>query len=223
MRFLLKYATKARPELFKSTLKAWVDKLSGLHEVHFIISIDDDDESMQAGDIFQALADACEHERVTLSLYTGQQATKIEAINRDMDKAGDFDILICVSDDMVPLVDYYDDRIASDMKSSFPDFDGCLHYSDGSTHHALITLSIMGKKMYDSFGYIYYPGYKSLWCDNEFMDQVKRMDKYVYSEDVIIEHQWKRHGDDITYKRSEADYSRDRALYDQRREAGFPE
>jgi hypothetical protein len=220
MKFLLKYATRARPELFCKTLTEWVKHLSGLHEIQFIISIDDDDYSMQSLPVVGAMAKAMSHERVDLWTFTAPPEGKIHAINRDI--KGDFDILICVSDDMVPLKDYYDDRIAQDMAEHFPDFDGVLHYNDGSTNHQLMTLSIMGKKYYDRFGYIYYPEYKSLWCDNEAMLVAKNLNKYRYFEDVIIEHQWKRHGNDEIYKISEANYQCDRALFDQRSEQGFP-
>jgi hypothetical protein len=222
MKICCKYATRKRPELFCKTLHEWVKHLSGLHEIHFIISIDEDDESMQRHSVKRALYEAEQHERTSISVYTGKPEGKIPAINRDIDKCKDFDIIICVSDDMVPIKDYYDDRIARDMRDYFPDFDGCLHYNDGQVNHQLMTLSIMGKKYFDRFGYIYHPSYTSLWCDNEAMEVAKQLGKYLYIEDVIIEHQWKRHGDDTIYKVSESNYQRDRAVFDQRREAGFP-
>jgi hypothetical protein len=222
MKFLLKYATRGRPQLFMQTLKEWAKHASGLHDLWFMISVDDDDFSMQSRLVRQTMCDVEQHERIRCEFYTGKPEGKIPAINRDIDKCKDFDIIICVSDDMVPIKDYYDDRIARDMRDYFPDFDGCLHYNDGQVNHQLMTLSIMGKKYFDRFGYIYHPSYTSLWCDNEAMEVAKQLGKYLYIEDVIIEHQWKRHGDDTIYKVSESNYQRDRAVFDQRREAGFP-
>jgi hypothetical protein len=223
MKFLLKYATRQRPDLFCQTLRAWVKHLSGLHEIQFIISVDEDDTKMQEQRVFKVINEAMHHERVEVSFYTGAKEGKIRAINRDIDKCKDFDILICVSDDMVPVKQGYDDRIAQDMAEHYPDFDGVLHYNDGQTNHQLMTLSVIGKKYYDRFGYIYHPAYTSLWCDNEAMVVAKQLERYKYFDDCIIEHQWKRHGDDHIYKVSEANYQRDRAVFNQRSKEGFPE
>lgn len=220
-KFCLKYATRGRPELFQKTMKAWIDNLSGLHAVEFIISIDDDDWQMQQPLAKMAVL-AQESDRVTIKYFTGPRTTKIDAINRDMQHADDFDILIVVSDDMVPKRHGYDDIISMDMQTRFPSGPGALHYNDGHANHQLCTLSIMNNVMYEHFGYIYNPEYHSLWCDNEFMDVCRGMDALPYIDNVIIEHQYKKHGDDETYKKSESQYDKDRRIYLYRKKRGFP-
>lgn len=217
-RLLLKYATRGRPEWFKSTLKKWYDKLSGQHDIHFIISVDDDDWSMQTPDIQIAMA----LEGVKVDFFAGPPEGKIKAINRDMEHAGDYDILIVVSDDMIPVQNGYDAIIASDMERYFPNMDGALHYNDGKVGNILITLSIMGKAMYDHFGYIYHPDYKSMWCDNEFMDEVKLLDKYKYLDFVLIKHDWMANGQDVSYKIGEGNFEIDKIMYHKRKKEGFP-
>jgi len=76
--------------------------------------------------------------------------------------------VICASDDMVPKAWGWDNEIAIAMNQHFPDLDGCVHFNDGNTDGELITFSILGKRLYERFGYIYHPDYKSLYCDNEF-------------------------------------------------------
>ena len=220
-KFLFKYATRGRPELFQQTLRTWVNKLSRLHSYHFIISVDSDDWQMQTPTV-KIGADLVDDEKIKYHVYTGKHTTKIDAINRDMEHAGDFDILVLISDDMVPQVQGYDDIIAKDMRNHFQDEFGALHYNDGKANSQLCTLSIMSRKMYEHFGYIYNPVYHSLWADNEFMDVCNNMNKMVYIDRVIIEHQWKHHGDDIVYKNSEAAYDADRRVYLERKEGGFP-
>ena len=45
------------------------------------------------------------------------------------------------------------------------------------------------KKYYQRFGYIYHPAYKSLYCDNEFMQVASRLNKQTYIDQVIIKHE----------------------------------
>ena len=220
-KFLLKYATRGRPGLFCKTLTEWTEKLSGNNDVTFVISVDDQDESMKEPRTYEAMISAQRHDKVDVYRYSSPEAGKIKAINRDIEKHS-FDILVCVSDDMGPIVDGYDDIIVGDMQKHWPDLDGVLHYNDGHVNHQLMTLSIMGKTYYDRFGYIYHPDYTSLWCDNEAMEVAKSLGKHVYIDRCIIEHRYKGHGDDLTYQDSEKNYQRDRAVFDLRREQGFP-
>jgi hypothetical protein len=181
---------------------------------------------MQTPLVRMAMANIDPDKRVQVSFYTAPRTTKIDAINRDMENAGDYDILVVVSDDMVPREQGYDEIIAKDMAEHHPDEFGALHYNDGTTNHQLCTLSIMTKKMHDHFGYIYHPDYHSLWCDNEFMDVARNMNKLPYIDLCIIEHQYMRHCKqgqvDETYKKSEAKYQEDRRVYQFRKEKGFP-
>lgn len=227
-RLLLKYATRGRPELFCKTLGIWIDKLSGLHDTHIIVSVDSDDYTMQTPLTRMAMSNLDPDKRVRVSFYTAPRTTKIDAINRDMEHAGDFDILVLVSDDMVPLKDRYDEIIFDDMAANFPEGKGALWYDDGRSNHQLCTLSIMNKAMYDHFGYIYHPAYHSLWCDNEWMDVTNQMGKLKYMGDhnIIIEHQYQRHCEhgvmDETYRDSENKYQEDRRVYLFRKSEGFP-
>jgi hypothetical protein len=43
----------------------------------------------------------------------------------------------------------------------------------GCQRDKLNTLCIFGRKMYESFGYIYHPSYKSLFCDTELTDRCR--------------------------------------------------
>ena len=217
MKFLFKYATRSRPKWFKDTLTRWINCLSGKHEALFVVSIDEDDESMVNPDMINWLN--ARSDKVTYSIR--KTGTKIEAINGDV-KGRDFDILVVVSDDMSPVFSGYDDTIARDMMTHFPQLDGALHYPDGQRGD-LITLSIMGKKLYDKLGYVYYPGYISMWCDNEFTDVVKAMGKYKYLPTIIVRHEWMKDGADDLYKcnANKEWWAHDKALYEARKAEGF--
>ena len=126
------------------------------------------------------------------SVFYGNNKSKIEAVNADMEKIEyPWDIVVLVSDDMIPQVRGYDDVIRNYMLSKFPDTDGILWFTDGTQGKNLNTLSIMGRKMYDSFGYIYHPSYKSLFSDTEFTDLCNGSlaSKCLYIDYCIIRHE----------------------------------
>ena len=98
-----------------------------------------------------------------------------------------------------------------------------------NTKGKLITFSILGKKLYEYFGYIYHPDYKSLYCDDEFTQEVKRLGKEKYIDKVIISHEhWSLEGSE---NHNQVDYAvqktlhysgRDGFVFNKRKELGFP-
>jgi len=218
MKILFKYATRGRPDWFRSTLSIYYNMISADCDFEFVITIDEDDESMNTPSI-KAFMNGIKY----LKYYYGTHKNKIEAINDNLENL-DYDILFIVSDDMIPQVKGFDKIIINDMKKNFPNIDGALHYHDGFCgKDNTITLSIMGKKLYEKIGYVYHPDYWSLYCDNEFTDVVRELDKYFYNPKVIVEHKW--HGGrnaDETYKASNRSSDHDEKVYNDRKELGFP-
>ena len=217
MKFLFKYPTFRRPKWFQQTLNLYYFMLSNKHKYEFLITLNEDDETMNNKKMREFM-DSYTH----LRYRYGKHKTKIAACNADM-KREDFDILFLISDDMTPIVPGFDNVIADLMKEHFPNLDGALHFDDdkcGRDH--TITLSIMGKKLYDRFGYIYHPAYKSFFCDNEFTDEVRRMKKVFYSPLVIVRHDWKGNIGDSVYKQNTKLGRGDKGVYGKRKAAGFP-
>jgi hypothetical protein len=122
-------------------------------------------------------------------IFFGNNKTKIEAANADMkDIAWPWDIVILVSDDMSPQVQGYDEVIRNHMMARFSDTDGIVWVNDGTQGRNLNTLSILGRRMYHRFGYIYHPSYKSLFCDTEFTDYCTQ-ENSVYIPYCLIRHE----------------------------------
>lgn len=191
MKILVQFPTYARPKKFLECLSLWLQYASSKNEMFYNINCDVDDEMSNSQEfmsdvksLFIAYGKGAEY-----SLNYDFNTDKISAIN-DHIQGRDFDVVICASDDMIPQVDNYDTYISDSMSEWYPDNDGALHFNDGSGSEtdSLITLSILGKKLYDYFGYIYHPDYKSLYCDNEFTQCVYRLGKVVYIDKCIIKH-----------------------------------
>ena len=211
MRLLIKFPTRARKDKFFSVLKIYRELLSGNHQVHFMINMDVDDTIMNSELIRKQL-----DEYDNLSYYYSENKTKIQAVNSDLEKYTDWDIVLLASDDMIPQIKSYDDVIINQMKNNFPDTDGILFFNDGYQQNKLNTLCILGKKYYERFGYIYNPEYKSCWSDNEFMEVGFRLNKQIYIPQVIIKHEhpdWGFGGSDYVHKQNQINYQYDYAVF----------
>ena len=218
MKLLLKYPTRQRPLWFKKTLETYYSMISGKHPYEFFITLDEDDGTMNNREM-RAYLDKL----VNLKYRFGRHKGKIDAINADMEGL-EWDVLLLVSDDMIPVMKGYDDIIIQMFEQFFPTTDGALHFNDGLFgKNRTITLSIMGRKLYQRFGYIYHPSYKSFFCDDEFTDEVYKLGKVKYFPQVIIKHDWKGGPlQEVLYKRNNALGAEDKATYKRRKSMGFP-
>jgi len=183
MKLLIKFPTRSRPDKFFYVLDTYYKLLDDLSNTRFIISCDIDDSTMNSESVINKFK-----EYENLEFYFGHNKNKIEAINADMND-NDYDVILLASDDMIPQEKGYDTIIKQSFKKFFPDTDGVLWFNDGYQGSNLNTLSILGKKYYDRFGYIYNPTYVSLWCDTEFTDVSRMLNKVKYIPHVIIKHE----------------------------------
>lgn len=177
------------------------------------VVVDEDDESMFTAEVLQRLA------ALDCIVTSGQHTNKIAACNGG--RVTDWDILILASDDMVPTVEDYAIHVITDMEQYFPYLDGALHYNDGHQRSNLCTLPIFGRRLYEQFGYIYHPDYKSLFCDREQTDILKAMGRLAYVDKILIEHKHHIWGDgvekDALYERNDALEGDDRKTFEQRK------
>lgn len=221
MKILVKYPTRERPDLFLSTLTDYVNKAADNSKIIYLISYDEDDESMTDTYIEIALALPA-----NIIFKKGISKNKIDACNRDINElpADSWDILLLISDDMIAKSDAWDERIRQDMQYHFEDTDGCLWYDD-CDQKRVCTLTCMGKKYYDRFKYIYHKDYKSFYSDNEFTDIAMNMDKMVMINARIISHEhpaWNGEiKNDKLYTRNDQYWNEDQKTYNKRKRAKF--
>lgn len=182
MKILFKLATRSRPKKMFECIQNIKDNVDDDNYL-ILISYDIDDNTMQWDKIrakFTAMQNG------NLIAVCGQSKNKIDAINRDMKPHWLWDILINTSDDMTFVRKGFDNIIRADMSAQFPDGDGFLHYNDGNQRDRVSTMSIMGRKYYDRFGYIYHPSYESLFCDEEATQVAKILGKHRYMGDIPL-------------------------------------
>jgi len=230
LRFVLKWPTRGRQALFRETLTAHREALSGRNPVRFVVSVDKDDPA--DADIAAALSSilglgvGCNPDWCITAGPAGRG--KIAAINADI-PTDEWDVLVLLADDMVPVEKDWDERIVIDMARTFPDLDGILAYDDGyrpppvnPEEVSCITMPVMGRRYYDRAGFIYHPEYTSLWCDVELAEAAVRAGKAKRIPRVIIRHDWIGQRPDELLKRNESYYAADQKIYKRRQAAGFP-
>lgn len=217
MKILVKFPTRNRREKFFEVLDLYYSFAENLDKMEFLITLDSDDVSMNNDEVRQKLKTY-----KNLKYYFGESNNKIHAVNRDIEM-GDWDILLLASDDMIPIKKGYDESIRFNMTINYPDTDGILWYNDGNRKD-LNTLSILGKKYYSRFNYIYHPDYKSLWADNEFMTVGNILKKQKFIDEVIIHHQhpdWGYGGRDTIHTLNSNHNNEDRNTFLKRQKQNF--
>jgi hypothetical protein len=183
-KILIKYATRKRPQYF---LKAITNIMSTIHDQNYeiLVSIDNDDFTMQSEAIKNCIAS-----NPKIKCFSGPHESKVAAINRDMDKSGDWDILVNMSDDFFFVQQGWDNTIRQRVKDVWgQSLDFYAHFDDGYVHDQLCTMSIIGRDYYNRDGYIYYPGYKSFSCDAESYYVAMMRGRYHYFPEVLAKHQ----------------------------------
>lgn len=217
---LVKFPSRSRPDQFLRVLKGWASRMHAPSRVTWLFSFDEDDRSMR--DIRRHIEPIL---GLQFGIYYGHSASKIHAINRDIDQVTmPWDILLVLSDDMVCQVDDWDTVIRNAFAE---DLDKMVWLFDGKQKD-ICTLPLMGKPYYDRFGYVYNPVYTSVFADDEATAVARMLGKLVYSPLVLAEH---RHPANVStvkpdalYRKNEthAIWAKDEAIYKQRKTAGFP-
>ena len=218
MKILFKYTTRSRRSNFLRGIDSIVNNVADKSNYHILISVENENHDAAMHPLPQL---DCPH---TYRVNPYRPTSKVDAINRDLNEfleICDADIIVNMSDDVVFTEKGFDDIIRQEFRfedtmGSGNDFDKCIHFPDGVTNEALISMSILGRTYYDRFKYIYHPSYKSLWCDNETMDVSKMLGCYRYINKHIFKHLHPAHGNapnDAQYQITESFHPIDNANY----------
>lgn len=214
MHILYKYPTRQRFDKAIARINE-IGAMSSNDNYTVLLSVDQDDSPTM-----QRLS-----ELFGVTLDVDLSPSKIHAINRNMHLAPEWDIVVVMSDDMVCQVPHFDKIIREQMALNFPDLDGVLWFHDGYQKD-ICTLTIMGRKYYERFNYLYHPDYLSLWCDNELTEVAKELGKIKFIDQVLFKHEhpaWNNNQTrfDALYARNEALFDRDHEVYLERKKRNF--
>ena len=212
---LMKVTSRERPQILQQTVFKYIELANDLDNMIWLFTCDEDD----LDTILMCKQLNLKNKLVAI----GKSKNKIDAINRDVDRAEGWDILLNISDDQLPVVKGYDDIIRQTMPNSL---DYSLWFSDG-WQNRINTQEIQGREYYKSFGYIYNPNYKSFFCDNESTEVAKELNRLILSNKCIIKHfhpGWDSQSHikrDALYARNDSFWKHDEDLFNYRRSINF--
>lgn len=222
MKVLVKFPTRSRGSIFLQVFDLVIKNTIDKENTKFVITADEDDQTMN-NDSIRFNLNYYSYNGYDVTLDIGKSNNKIHAVNRDIEKYTEWDILVLTSDDMIPVKEGYDDDIRIHMEKFFPDLDGVLWYKDGYT--PLNTLPIIGRKYFERFNYIYNPQYESFFCDNEFHEVASMNGKHVALDHTILfRHDHPANtgiGWDSLYERNNSPWFKDQALWLKRKSEGY--
>lgn len=222
---LIKFPTRSRPKKFFAGLDNILATANDLKNITIVITADYNDTTMyNAETLTQYKTYLGTHKNLTLIF--GESQNKVHAINRDMEKFTDWDIVVVFSDDMEFVVKGWDDTVRYQFKELYANFDGNLHFNDGYVDDRCCTMLIMGKRYHDRFGYLYNPEYDSLECDVEHTIVAKKLKRIAYFKTPIAHHNHpvntgKTQDIDAQLKFTEAQGAKDRITYTRRAKINY--
>lgn len=219
MKILYKFSSRSRPAKFFACLDN-IRSLAKHDDYEILCSFDLDDKSMNNQEVRDRL-----DSYPMVRPYWGISENKVHAINRDMEFSGDWDVLIVTADDFWFEIDGFDLEV---LKAAHDHPDCLLHFPDGHANERLITMPIMDRAYFNRTGHIYYPGYRSVYPDNEQMAVSKILGRYRFIKTRICTHRHPANGaqygpaDELLKKTEDpVNYKIDGALFKERQKVNF--
>jgi hypothetical protein len=215
MRFSLIHPSRGRPQQAIQTAKKWIEKSGG--DVEWILSLDTSDSKK-----FDYLELST---GMDLKVTMNDNDCVVQATNHAA-KLATGDVLIYLSDDF-DCPDNWAQLLEHEIKTHIPSsvflikVDDCLQKFEVP----VLTIPIMSKELYNTLGYFWHPDYKSMFCDCDLYEVVKRNGWLRYARHLKFEHKHPSVGKapmDETYKKSEGYWKQGERLFEKRRLQGFP-
>ncbi len=217
---LCKVTSRGRPSELIRCIDTYLTLAERPNRLRWLFSFDLDDGAYR-NDAFDRTLRALVPDAM---ICFGTSANKVHALNRDLEKVQPWgwDILLTISDDQWAEKKSWDTLLKEAMPA---DLDASLWTFDGRQRR-INTQEILGRKYFERFHYVYYPKYRSFFCDDEATRVAKILGKQIILEEVFFKHYhygWdKTHfSQDDTYRRAEVHFQYDLDLFTERLAVGF--
>jgi hypothetical protein len=219
--FTLCYTT-VRAGFIRPVVDKWMSRAARPHLVNWGITTDSDkpEAILSIDQVAEDLSG-----RVTVAHVTDLPGTCVKGWNLAAQKTKLGDIIIAVADDFDPPQDW-DDNLMSCSEAEWWLEDRVVHVADGYNPN-IFTLAILTKKRFDRFGYIFYPGYESMFCDTEFTFVAHNEKVVIEATHLLFEHlhpdcgKRQRDNTDLNHS-SRHRYAVGEMLFKYRQSMGFP-
>ena len=215
-RILMKVTSRERPYKLRQCVEEYRKFAENTELMSWVFTFDEDDYQVNEKHYFEVWSSV----GLPVSVNLHERTNKITAINSDVPET-DWDILLNISDDQLPIERGYDNRI----REAMPDhLNASLWFFDG-WQRRINTQEIVGYNFYKRFGNIYPPYYKSFFCDNETTDRAGK--DLIRINKCIIKHfhpGWDaslRGVTDDLYKANDKYWDEDKQTYFKRKAQNF--
>lgn len=207
----LLHPSRGRPQKSFENSKEWIDKAGC--DVELIVSCDKSDPAH--------IQYVSGYSTGTVLIYDNESV--VDATNKAANEAKG-NILVYLSDDFkcpenwgtLVLKEFENEKRPCLIK-----VDDCLQ----EFHVPVLTIPIMNRVLYEKLGYFWYPGYRSMFVDEDLYWTAHKLGALKNCPHLKFAHEHCSIGkseDDETYKRSAANWNQGKALFAQRKAAGFP-
>lgn len=210
--------TSVRPQVMAAVIHLW-DSRSALKQHEWCLGIDEGNEAT-----LKAAHDlAAKHTHIKVVVNTGAK-TCVAGWNAGA-AISKGKIIICVADDFNPPNSWDTGLLAVEPKG-WEDGEHVIKTEDGYVHNIFV-LSILTRKRYERFGYVFYPKYLSLFCDTEFGEVATRDGVVIEANHLLFEHchpdcnKRPRDGADMVHASQER-WNLGEMLFNFRKSQGFP-
>lgn len=216
--FSLAYTT-CRPHMIQKVLELWNSR-STLHNHEFVIAVDDN----VPATITAAISASQQVKNASVSIQPNAPYNCVKGWNLAAEKSSG-KIIIAVADDFVPPTGW-DQSLLDLQPKGWEDGEWVVHTEDGYVHDIFV-LGIVTRKRYEKFGYLFYPGYESMFSDTELTEMAHRDGVVIEARHLLFEHMHpdagKRQRDsaDVRHASSER-WTRGEMLFNYRKARGFP-
>lgn len=212
--FSLAY-TSVREQMIGPVVEMWRKAASGKYTIEVVIGVDGNNP------LCIAAANAVPDAKVVIQ---GEEPFNSTRGWNAAAAATTGKVIICVADDFRPCL-AWDEKMFT-LKTQWMDEDWVVHTEDGYVHN-LCVLSILTRKRYDRFGYVFYPQYESLFSDTEFTEVAYLEGRVINAKHILMEHMHpdcgKRPRDDFDSKHaSKSRWNMGEMLFNYRKNVGFP-
>jgi glycosyltransferase involved in cell wall biosynthesis len=190
LRISLIHPSRGRIARAAEAIREWLSNASGRHEYEYLLSVDDDDPARTE---YAALA----RERgVRLAVHRNRSI--VDAVNHAA-ALSHGDLLIVVSDDFgcPPSWDLSLETAIGGRRNV------AVLVNDAAAGH-IMTLPIVDREYYESCGYVYYPEYISMFCDDDLTEHARQTGRLIDARHLTFPHRHFLSGAvpvDATYRR----------------------
>jgi glycosyltransferase involved in cell wall biosynthesis len=210
MKISLLHPSRNRAATAGAVIAEWLGKRSGLHPIEYILSIDDNDGQTAE---YRRLA---EQQGARLVIHPNRNS--VQACNQAA-RAATGDLLIMVSDDF-GCPEGWDEAL---VRAIGERRDIAVLVDDGCGARTM-TLPIVDRAFHQRSGYLLFPGYVHLFCDNDLEEMARRLGKLIDAKHLVFPHRHYTVGAapyDQTYHHAGSSWGRDELLFAQRRVRDF--